>query len=174
MVLIIAGVLFVGKMYAQTENEEVTLSERNLSGPRLGITIVPRDQPIGKALDRMGIGTTISQFGWHFEHLVIPSGGGPAFTMQFTPLVGGVEYGKIIITTTLALGIRLPNGIEFGMGPNFLFEDQLGSSSALMMAVGKSLNYGGVSIPIDLVYVTNRNGSRFAIMFGYAIGKASK
>lgn len=174
LVLGITSVLFVGSIFAQAEDEEVTFSERNLSGPRLGLTVIPRGQPVGKALEQMGLGTTVSQFGWHFEHLVIPNAGGPAFAIQFIPLVGGVEYGKFIISSTLALGVRLPNGIEFGMGPNILSEQKLGTSSALMLAVGKSFNYGGVRIPIDLVYVTNPNGGRIGIMFGYAISRSSK
>ena len=71
---------------------------------------------------------------------------------------------------TLAMGVRFPNGIEFGMGPNLLAgTDNI--YSALVFAVGKSINYGGVSIPLNLVYATNPSGNRVSFIFGYAISR---
>lgn len=151
--------------------EPVTLVERNLGGPRLGITIAPGDNAFTEALEDHNMGRTLSQFGWHFEYQVIPDGGGPQFVIQFVPMVGGVEYGKFIPSGTLAMGVRFPTGIEFGMGPNAVASED-GFKSALMVSVGKSFNYGGVSIPLNLVYVTNPDGARFSIIFGYAIAKA--
>jgi hypothetical protein len=84
-----------------------------------------------------------------------------------------VEYGTLIPSGTLAMGVRFPEGYEFGMGPNVLVSDQ-GLTTALVMSVGKSFNYGGVSIPLNLVLTTNPDGMRFSFIFGYAIQRASK
>ncbi|NQV17951.1 MAG: hypothetical protein HQ534_05345 [Armatimonadetes bacterium] len=157
---------------AQTRDSDtpVQFAKRNMGGPRLGVTIIPGKSKLVKKLKKNGIGHTISQFGWHFEYAVIPEGGGPSFVIEFIPLVGGVEYGKFVPSSTLAMGVRMPNGIEFGMGPNLLFDgDKV--NSALVMALGKSFNYSGVSIPINLVFVTNPDGNRFSVIFGYAIAK---
>jgi hypothetical protein len=86
-------------------------------------------------------------------------------------LVAGVEYGKFIPSTTLAMGIRLRNGFEFGLGPNLLFGGKNLVNSALVVGVGKSFNYGGVSIPLNLVLASNPSGKRISIIFGYAIAK---
>ena len=157
---------------AQTVSpDEVMFSERNLSGPRLGITYVSGTGKLEQELRKKGIGSTLSQFGWQFEYQVIPDGGGPSFVVQFVPLVAGVEYGTLIPSASLALGVRMPSGIEFGLGPNVLVGGPKGVTTALVVAVGKSFNYGGVSIPLDLVYATNPDGNRVSVIFGYAIRK---
>ncbi|MBF8297067.1 MAG: hypothetical protein HW389_3612, partial [Bacteroidetes bacterium] len=143
----------------------VAFAERNLGGPRLGVTYVMgggNGELVRKLRDK-GIGTTISQFGWHFEYQIIPEGGGPQFVIQAVPFVGGVEYGTVIPSLTLAMGIRLPEGIEFGLGPN-----------VIVGGLGKSFNYGGVSIPINLGFATSPAGNRISVVFGYAIAGATK
>ncbi len=162
----------IPSVFAQSADEfrKVSFAERNLGGPRLGITFIPSGNNLSKELEKEGIRSVISQFGWHFEWQVVPDGGGPQFVVQLVPLVAGVEYGKFLFSTTLGLGIRLPSGIEFGLGPNLLFAGK-GATTALMATIGKSFNYSGVSIPINLVWVTNPDGNRFGIMVGYAIGE---
>ncbi len=154
-------------------SDEVPFGERNLGGPRLGVTYITGAGKLSQSLERVGIGRTLSQFGWHFEYQVLPDGGGPSFVIQFVPLIAGVEYGRLIPSGTLAMGIRLPEGVEFGLGPNALVTDE-GLKSALVMTVGKSFKYGGVSIPLNIVYATNPEGNRFSIIFGYAISKSGK
>jgi hypothetical protein len=155
----------------------VSFAHRNLGGPRLGISYVTGKGDLWERLNDENIGRSVSQFGWHFEYQVIPEGGGPQFVVQLVPLVAGVEYGKFIPSGTLAMGVRFPSGIEFGLGPNILLvgKNDLGKSpakTALVLGIGKSFNYGGVSIPLNLVYATNPDGNRISVIFGYAIAKA--
>jgi hypothetical protein len=110
----------------------------------------------------------MSQLGWHFEYDVVPAGGGPAFVIQFVPLISGVEYGTIVTSTSLMMGIRLPGGFEFGLGPNLLITPD-GSPTSLVMAIGKSFDYDGVSIPVNIAFTTSRTGNRITVLFGYAI-----
>ncbi len=163
---------FTEKVQAQAKviPDAVAFAERNLSGPRLGVTYVYN----GVLVDRLknkGIGTFISQFGWHFEYQIIPEGGGPSFVIQGVPFIGGVEYGTLIPSGTVAMGVRLPDGIEFGMGPNIILGGDKGLTTSLVIAVGKSFNYGGVSIPINFAIATSTEGNRFGFTFGYAIAK---
>jgi len=155
-------------------SRDVTFQQWNLGGPRLGITYVPGNGMLKQALHDKQIGSTVSQFGWQFEYLVIPQGGGPSFVVQFVPLVAAVEFGTLIPSASLALGVRLPNGVEFGLGPNLLIGGNKGVNTALVAAVGKSFNYGGVSIPLDLVLATSPDGNRISVVFGYAIRKAGQ
>ncbi|MBI2619301.1 MAG: hypothetical protein HYW57_04410 [Ignavibacteriales bacterium] len=167
----IGAVLTTASMTAvaqvQVMEQPVTLAERNLGGPRLGVTYVVGGGKLADELKRNGFGLLLSQFGWHFEYQVIPEGGGPQFVIQAVPLISGVEYSRIFPTATLAIGVRLPNGIEFGMGPNVLLADK--PRTALTIAVGKSIDYGGVSIPINLAVTTNPEGQRVSLIVGYAI-----
>ena len=156
---------------AATMDERVRFSRRNLSGPRLGVTVITGDNALSRHLEKKNIGRQISQFGWHFEHQVIPAGGGPQFLVQFTPLIGGVEYGRIIPGATLAMGIRFPSGYEFGLGPNITLGTGHRSPTALVVGIGKTFNYGGVGIPLNLVYATNPDGDRVSVMIGYAIDR---
>jgi hypothetical protein len=159
------------------DEKPVEFTERNLSGPRLGLTFFPGsdDSPLIQALEAEGIGRMVSQFGWHFEHRVTPKSGGPSFVIQWVPLLAGVEYGKFIPSLTLALGIRFPSGYEFGLGPNILLTKALTENAeetfntSLVLVVGKSFDFSGVSIPVNLAYVRSPLGERIGIIFGYAI-----
>ncbi len=156
--------------------QEVSFAERNLGGPRLGVTYIAgggNGKLIQKLQDK-GIGTTISQFGWHFEYQIIPEGGGPQFVIQGIPFLGGVEYGTVIPSLTVAMGIRLPEGYEFGLGPNVIIGGAKGANTALVAAIGKSFNYGGVSIPINIAFATSPDGNRVSLVFGYAIAGGTK
>lgn len=155
--------------------EEVIITTRNMGGPRFGLTVVPGHGQLYEELEFHGMGRTISQFGWHFEHQVVPAGGGPRFLIEFIPMLAGVEYGKVIPNFTLAMGVRTPGGYEFGMGPNLMFsktmESEVEARTALLLAIGRSFDYGGVSIPVNLAYATSPEGNRISLIFGYAIGK---
>jgi len=164
----IAALLLAHAMQLSAQDQAITFAERNLGGPRLGLTYVPGNSTTARALEKEGLRPILSQFGWHFEWQVVPDGGGPQFVVQYVPLVAGVEYGKFLFSSTLGLGIRLPSGVEFGLGPNLLFAGK-GAETGLMATIGKSFDYSGVSIPINLVWVTNPEGNRMSIIVGYAI-----
>jgi len=164
----VLSLMLSSSAYAQS-GDVVNLAERNLGGPRLGVTYVTGSELVQKLADR-NIGRLISQFGWHFEYQVIPDGIGPSFVIQFVPLIGAVEYATFLPSATLAMGVRFPSGIEFGMGPNIIVTEQ-NVTSSLVLAVGQSINYGGVSIPVNLVAATNPKGTRLSFVFGYAIAK---
>ncbi len=174
LLLLFVGLTSASSVIAKVkiEEEQFKFAERNLGGPRVGISYVLGGGKLAQELENHGFGRMLSQFGWHFEYQVIPEGGGPQFVIQFVPLISGVEYSKIFPTATLAIGVRLPDGIEFGLGPNVLLTGN--PRTALTIAVGKSFNYGGVSIPINLALTTNPDGQRISLIFGYAIRGGAK
>ncbi len=138
------------------------LVERDLSGPRVGFTYVPDAPP--------GYGPFVSQFGWHFEHHVRASGGGPQFLTEVVPLFGGVEFGRIVPSLSIGVGVRLPSGAEFGLGPSFSSgSGTSGGSSALFFAAGRSFDVQGVHVPLNVVLVTNQDGQRVSVLAGYAV-----
>ncbi len=153
--------------------DEPQMIERDLSGPRVGFTLRV-DEPAGSFKD---VGRVVSQFGWHFEHVISADHHGPQFLTEFVPLFGGVEYGKVIPSFNFGIGARLPNGFEFGVGPSVsAWQDNGGSSlrSAVFFAVGRSYDYGGVRVPVNLVVSTNPKGTRISLLTGYAIRRASR
>jgi len=113
---------------------------KRLSGPRMGISYaIPDGKELRQTLQENDMGPFLSQFGWHFEWLVEPQHGGPAFVIEGVPFIGGVEYGTVVPSITLAMGVRLPSGYEFGMGPMAYFtgDEKKPVGSSLVMAFGK-------------------------------------
>ena len=161
--------IFSSNLYTQTMDEPETFKSANLGGPRLGLTYVLGEGEFYNSLKVNEMDRLVSQFGWHFEYQVSPKTvAGPSFVVQLVTLLGGVEYGKVIPSVTLAFGIRFLSGIEFGMGPNLVLSEN-GLVSSLVLVGGKSFNYGGVSLPINLAYVINPEGHRISFIFGYAL-----
>ncbi len=162
---------------AETDSNDF-INTRNMGGPRFGLTFVPGNSQLSEELENNDMGRTISQFGWHFEHQVVPEGGGPAFVIEFLPLLAGVEYGKIIPNFSLLMGVRSTGGWELGMGPNLSFsktlDDEVEARTSLVLAAGKSFNYGGVSIPVNVAYSSSPTGNRVSLFFGYAMASAKK
>ena len=156
----------------QTSDTQPRLVERNMNGPRFGLTYVGIKKELRELLPPGAFHSVISQFGWHFEYQIMPEGGGPQFIIQVVPMVAGVEHGYFIPNATLAVGIRLPSGFEAGMGPNIQFPKNLERgrvTSALVVAVGKSFHYGGVSVPVNIAYAINPTGNRVSFVLGYSI-----
>jgi hypothetical protein len=180
IMMMVGGLLLAsaGIATAQTSEYPVTFDKRNLNGPRFGMTYIAGDGELYQQLEKNDMGRMVSQFGWHFELQVIPEGGGPQFVVEFVPMLAAVEYGMFIPNFTLAMGVRMPGGWEFGMGPNFFLSrddnDDVRMRTSLLVAVGRSFRYGGVSIPINLAAATAPEGNRFSLIFGYAIGKTTK
>jgi hypothetical protein len=176
LVFLVVAPLAAVAQQAQDDDPPVTLRERKLSGPRLGMTYVVQGSAFARKLEDRNIDNFISQFGWHFEWLVTPQGGGPSFVTELMPFIGGVEYGTVIPSLSLVMGIRMPFGFEFGMGPNVLFtldrHDPV--NTTLVVGLGQSLKFGGVQIPLNLALSTNRDGQRISAMFGYAISNRRK
>jgi hypothetical protein len=144
------------------------------SGPRMGLMMAPGDGAISRRLKDHGLGRVVSQFGWQFEHRIVPFGGGPQLVTEAIPLFGGVEYGKLVPSLTLLMGTRSPSGFEFGMGPSFTVVSATGINAGLVIAVGKSLDYGAVCIPLNLAVSTNPKGTMVTLIAGYAIDQAAR
>ena len=149
-------------------SEPPRFQQKNLSGPRLGMTLV-LDQSQIDGLRARGMGPLMSQFGWHFERQVAPLGGGPQFLVETIPMFAGVEYGEFLPSLTLAMGVRFPSGAEFGLGPSVAASPGRSGSSALVIAGGRTFDYGGVSLPINLALSTSPHGQRLSLVLGYAI-----
>jgi hypothetical protein len=166
--------LFISSaIFAQVDSLDVptSLTEVNLSGPRLGLSGVVSN---GKFLDELrknNMDRVFSQFGWQFEYKIVPQGGGPAFIVEFIPLLGAVEYGKILPSVSFPIGIRFPSGYEFGIGPQISLFAPDPVNSALVIALGRTFLYKGVGLPVNIAVIKGSGGYHAAFMFGYAIVK---
>jgi len=89
-------------------------------------------------------------------------------------LVAGVEYGKLIPSATLALGVRFLNGIEIGLGPNVMvagLESGEDIETAIVFGLGKTFDYSGVSVPLNIGIAHSPQGTRISFILGYSIAR---
>ena len=156
-----------GSLAAQNP-EDVILEQRSMSGPRLGVTFITGNRARDVLRDH-DLAPLISQFGWHFEQITRPQGGGPMFVVQEVLLVGAVEEQTVVPAGTLLFGIRLPSGFEFGMGPN-----ATPMGTALAMGAGWRMVYGGVAVPFNVALVYSPGAVRFSLLTGYALRTARR
>lgn len=132
-----------------------------LSGPRVGVTMFS-----GAAADsldkRLGIGPTISQFGWQFETRMFQVQNGFTGVHEFLLLVGGLDAGVALPSATWLLGVRSAGGMEVGVGPNV-------SLAGLALAAGAGINLraGGVNFPINFGVASSKYGVRTSILMGF-------
>lgn len=164
--VVLAAVAAPAALAAQ--DDSLQLEQRNISGPRLGLTYV-FGPTADSVLREHGLAPLLSQFGWHFEQLIRPRTGGPMFVIEEVLLVGGVDQGTAIPSASLLMGIRFPSGLEFGMGPNIT-----PTGTALAVGVGKSLRYGAVSLPMNIAWVHSPGANRVSFIFGYALESARR
>jgi len=155
------------------EPESPQVLESDWSGPRVGFMVAPGDAAISRRLKDHGLGNIVSEFGWHFEHRVTPVAGGPQLVTEATPLIGGVEYGKLVPSVTLSVGVRSRGGYEIGMGPSLTLTDD-DANVGLVIACGRSIDYGAVRIPLNLAVSTNPKGTMVSVLAGYAIHRPAR
>ena len=156
-------------------DEPANLAQVNLSGPRLGLTCVLGTGAFAQALKDHNINRVYSEFGWHFEFKIAPqkTRNAPSFVVELIPLIGGVEYGTVIPSFTMPMGIRLPGGYEFGIGPNLTLAGTHFSSS-VVLAAGKTFRFHGVCLPLNAAFAEGSGGYAVSTVFGYAIVKSKK
>ena len=153
--------VFAAPAQAQVRNNVVTKGAIRLSGPRVGVTMFS-----GAAADsldkRLGIGPTISQFGWQFETKMFQVEGGMTGVHEFLILVGGLDAGVALPSATWLLGIRNASGIELGVGPNV-------SLAGLALAAGAGFNIqsGGVNFPVNFGVASSKYGLRTSMFVGF-------
>ena len=115
--------LTISEEYESALNNPETAVINN-NGPRLGITAVagsstkilmadPKTGGFGYSLP------ALTSFGYQFEQVFVNSGDFQAL-FEFIPLIAGLEYGRVIPSANVLMGMRNSRtGWEFAVGPNF-------------------------------------------------------
>ncbi|MDP4628090.1 MAG: hypothetical protein NWS34_00160 [Schleiferiaceae bacterium] len=193
--------LTISEEYESALNNPETAVINN-NGPRLGITAVagsstkilmadPRTGGFGYSLP------ALTSFGYQFEQVFVNSGDFQAL-FEFIPLIAGLEYGRIIPSLNVLMGMRNSRtGLEFAVGPNFttsvtaqgymqgenfilsndLSRDlitrldsrgDLAVSTGLVLGLGKTFKSGKMNFPVNLFVVTPGRGDSWRI--GTSVG----
>ena len=91
-------------------------------------------------------------------------------------LIGGLDQNLAAPGFTFLMGLRVAPGIEFGAGPNILFDvSELGEDkpeaksvvkTAFVLGIGMSLPAGRFNFPINIAFTPSSTGLRTTIITG--------
>jgi hypothetical protein len=122
-----------------------------LGGPRFGFSYTsgPGFDDLVKQVRESKPDATVnpmmSQFGWQMEYRMFRTDQGVTAVTELIPLVGGLDQGLALPTLTWLVGLRGPDGLEFGVGPDL----GIGGVS-MMVGAGYTVDMDGINIPINL------------------------
>jgi hypothetical protein len=161
VVLAAAGVIALASP-ALCQTPDLPPEAISLSGPRFGLTVLG-DGILEKLKDKdIDVKSTISQFGWQFEKQVKISDKGLAAVNEWVVLAGGLDQGVVLPSLSWLVGIRTPEGVEFGAGPNFT---PLGVG--LVAAFGVTVRTGALNVPLNFALAPSRSGLRVSVLTGF-------
>ncbi len=145
------------------------LPRQYLSGPRFGFTAFTGD--VARYRHSIGKAAIMSQFGWQFETQIVSTQSGHQALMEWIVLVGGVEQDEFNLSVSWLTGYRLPNGLEFGVGPNVSFRKEGGDpTTAMIVAAGVTLPFGELYVPLNMAIAFAEGGPRFTTLMGWIVG----
>ena len=142
---------------------EVDAMPEHRSGPRFGITYLGGS--IADSASRLfgqRVSPVVTQFGWQYEKQFVPFEGGPEVVNEWILLAGGLEQGVFMPSISWIVGLRLPNDVEFGVGPNIS-----GAGTALVLTAGRTYRVGAMNVPVNVALVPSRLGTRVSFMTGF-------
>ena len=145
------------------------LPRQHLSGPRFGFTTFTGD--IADLRNSVGKEAIMSQFGWQFETQIVSTTDGNQALMEWVFLVGGVEQDELNLSLSWMAGYRLPNGLEFGVGPSIsITKDSSDPTTSMVIAVGKTMPFGDLYVPVNLAVAFAQGGPRITTLLGWIVG----
>ena len=144
----------------EASNDDRVEIKRHYSGPRVGMTFVGPGA-FEDALKVENKRNFYSQFGWQFETRMFTLENGLSGMLEFVPLMGGIDMGKLIPSFSGLIGLRTRNGAEFGIGPNWGiysgkdkdFHHYTTSNLGIVIVAGMSIKSGKVYFPINIAVV---------------------
>lgn len=147
-----------------------TPPRQKLSGPRFGMTAFT-----GAVADRRrkaDLGVFMSQFGWQFENQIVSTDTGNQALLEFLLLFGGFEQDMRNMSLSWLAGYRLPNGFEFGVGPNFGIQlsGEGETTTSMVTALGATMPFGDIYVPANVAVAWAEGGPRITTLIGWIIG----
>jgi hypothetical protein len=152
---------------AQPNGSSPVIRPINLSGPRLGVTLVGPGKARNMLADEFNAQPVLTLFGWQFETQFFTLDDGTTGIFEFVPMVAGLEQGLFLPTASAIIGMRNAKGFELGIGPNLSL-----SGAAMVFAAGINFQSSQINFPVNFVVVTSPAGIRYSVVFGFNIRKS--
>jgi hypothetical protein len=147
------------------------MPRQRLAGPRFGFTRFTGD--VARFREAYGYESLMSQFGWQFETQIVSTSSGNQALMEWVVLVGGVEQEELNLSVSWLAGYRLPNGFEFGVGPNVnlpMHNEEPDPTTSMVMAFGTTQRLGELYVPVNMAISFAQGGPRYTMLMGWIIG----
>ena len=158
--LLITSILITFNLFSQIQYTQSNLNNqnfiKNLSGPRIGFTIITNGDLKDELVSEFGLtSNVITQFGYQFEKQIMGDEN-VAGLVEGIIFLGGLEHGLFLPSLSGMFGARFSSGYEFAIGPNL----SLGGAG-LVLGFGKTIQAGNLNIPINFAWVpsTSRQNS---------------
>jgi hypothetical protein len=136
----------------------------DFSGPRFGITYLPKAVVDSLKAHDINVGSTISQFGWQLEHEIHVNPEGPMVLNEWVFLAGGLEKGVFLPSASWLVGARGRTGNEIAFGPNVSL-----AGVGLALAAGVTVKNGGIHFPMNVAAASSRGGIRVSFLTGFTL-----
>jgi len=159
-VMIVALVLSV---WAFAEEPEGPEAFSLVFGPRLGFSGFWPPEKFTSSVSSLYSGDyvpVVSLFGITLEQRLLLGQTKSHFAFQEVVLVGGLEQGIALPEGAFLIGYRDYSGFEFGAGPIL----HLGGVG-VVVAIGYTLSFKGMFVPIDLSFIIPNNAQPASIGF---------
>ena len=168
-ITVILSLIFAGNVFSQIQysnSNDVTNSFiKNLSGPRIGFTIITNGNLKDDLVSEFGLTSNIiSQFGYQFEKQIMGDEN-VAGLVEGIVFLGGLEYGLFLPSLSGMFGARFSSGYEFAVGPNI----SLGGAG-LVLGFGKTIQAGNINIPINFAWVPSTSRQNTTSNFDFENG----
>ncbi len=151
-ILLIVSILITFNLYSQIQYTQTNSGYqnfiKNLSGPRIGFTIITSGNLKDELVSEFGLTSNIiTQFGYQFEKQIMGDEN-VAGLVEGIIFLGGLEHGLFLPSLSGMFGARFSSGYEFAIGPNL----SLGGAG-LVLGFGKTIQAGNLNIPINFAWV---------------------
>ena len=141
---------------------EIITAPDDRAGPRFGVAVLTRGSE-SAAKQHKSFSPITSLFGWQFEHPFDLGNDVPVEVVtELVLLVGGLEQNVPLPSASWLLGLRQPNGVEFGIGPTIT-----ATGTQVVFAAGITERYGTVNVPINIAVAPARTGAAISITAGF-------
>ena len=164
LLIILISLSFMENLFSQIQYSNFNSTNnsfiKNLSGPRIGFTIISNGDLKDGLVDEFGLTTNIiTQFGYQFEKQIMGDEN-VAGLVEGIVFLGGLEHGLFLPSLSGMFGARFSSGYEFAIGPNL----SLGGAG-LVLGVGKTIEAGNLNIPINFAWVPSTSRQKYKQLF---------
>ena len=169
LLIILISLSFMENLFSQIQYSSFNSTNnsfiKNLSGPRIGFTIISNGDLKDGLVDEFGLTTNIiTQFGYQFEKQIMGDDN-IAGLVEGLAFIGGLEHGLFLPSLSGMFGARFSSGYEFAIGPNL----SLGGAG-LVLAVGKTIEAGNINIPINFAWVPSTSRQNTSSIYDFETG----